>query len=152
MTKSNLERKAFMCLAYVSTACSSLREVGTELNRAGTVRQRLWRSVAYWLAPLVLFSLLSYRTQNYQAGNSTTYHGLHSSINRHLLLACWEVILQRHFLNWELFLSDASSLCQVEITLTTTVPLPLSGFLFYNVGGSLCSRSTWSTEWVPGQP
>jgi hypothetical protein len=49
-------------------------------NRAGTWRQELmykpWRGVAYWLAILDLFSLFSYKTQDDQPRNGTTFHGL----------------------------------------------------------------------------
>ena len=48
-----------------------LREcLESQSNRAGTWRhelmQRPWRGAAYWLAPYVLLSLLSYRPQNHQ--------------------------------------------------------------------------------------
>ena len=38
--------------------------------------QRPWRDVTYWLASPGLFSLLYYRTQDYQPRDGTTHHGL----------------------------------------------------------------------------
>ena len=35
-----------------------------------------WRSAAYWLPLHSLLSLLSYRTQNHQLRDGTTYNGL----------------------------------------------------------------------------
>ena len=47
--------------------------------RAGTWRQELiqtpWRGAAYWIAPPGMFSLLSYRTQDYQPRDGTTHKG-----------------------------------------------------------------------------
>jgi hypothetical protein len=37
--------------------------------------QRPWRDVTYWLAYPGLFSLLSYRTQDYQPRNGPTHKG-----------------------------------------------------------------------------
>ena len=48
-------------------------------QRAGTWRQELmqrpWRDVFYWLASPGLFSLLSYRTQDYHPRDGTTHKG-----------------------------------------------------------------------------
>jgi len=49
-------------------------------NAAGSWRQELiqkpWRGIAYWLAPHGLFSLLSYRTQDYLPRDGITHKGL----------------------------------------------------------------------------
>ena len=48
-------------------------------HRVGTWRQELmqrpWMDAAYWMASLGLFSLLSYRTQDYQPRDNTTHKG-----------------------------------------------------------------------------
>lgn len=52
----------------------SLREA-----KAGRWRElmlRVHRNAACWLAPSVLFSLLSYIAQDHQLRNSTAHHGL----------------------------------------------------------------------------
>ena len=61
--------------------CSSLKEVRAETkDRARAWRQKLmqrpWRGAAYWFAPHGLLSLLSYRTQDHQPRDGTTYNGL----------------------------------------------------------------------------
>jgi hypothetical protein len=49
-------------------------------HRAGTWRQELmqrpWRGAAYWLASPGLLHLISYRIQDYQPRDGTTYNGL----------------------------------------------------------------------------
>ena len=43
--------------------------------RKQELMQRPWRDVTYWLASPGLLSLLSYRTQDYQATDGTTHNG-----------------------------------------------------------------------------
>ena len=43
--------------------------------RKQEMMQRPWRVVMYWLASYSLLSLLSYRTQDYQPRDGTTYNG-----------------------------------------------------------------------------
>jgi hypothetical protein len=38
--------------------------------------QKPWKNAAYWLASPGLFSLLSYRTEEYQPSDGTTHNGL----------------------------------------------------------------------------
>jgi hypothetical protein len=63
--------------------------------------QRPWKGAAYWLAPLGLLSLLSYRTQGYHPRDSTTHRGLglshQSLIKKYALQACLQSSLWRHF-------------------------------------------------------
>jgi len=71
-------------------------------NRVGSwrqeLRQRLWSGAAYCLAPHVLLSLLSYRTQDHQPRNDATNNGLGPPPPITKKMTCsW--ILWRHFLN-----------------------------------------------------
>jgi len=49
-------------------------------TRAGTWRQELkqmpWSGAVFWLAPHVLFNLLSYKIHDYQSRYGTIYNGL----------------------------------------------------------------------------
>jgi hypothetical protein len=67
MTKKQLGRKGFIQLT-LPHCCLSSRKLGLELKqvRKQELMQRPWRDVLYWLASPGLFSLLSYRTQDYQ--------------------------------------------------------------------------------------
>jgi hypothetical protein len=60
-----------------SIAVDHQRMSGLELKqvRNQDLMQRPWRDVLYWLAPLGLLSLLSYRTQDYQSRDGTTHRG-----------------------------------------------------------------------------
>jgi hypothetical protein len=67
--------------AYISTLLF-ITKGGQNWNShwAGTWRQKLmqrsWKGVTYWLASLGLLSLVSYRTQDYQHRDDTTYNAL----------------------------------------------------------------------------
>jgi hypothetical protein len=68
-------------LAYTSISLFIIKErQDRNSNRAGNWRQELmqrpWRGAGYWLALHGLFSLLSYRTQDYQPRDDTTHSGL----------------------------------------------------------------------------
>jgi hypothetical protein len=60
-----------------SAYSSSPRKSGLELKqvRKQELMQRPWRNVLYWLASPGLFSLLSYRTQDYQPKDGPTHKG-----------------------------------------------------------------------------
>jgi hypothetical protein len=75
-TKKQLGRKGFIQLT-LPHCCSSPRKSGLELKqgRKQELMQRPWRDVTYWLASPGLLSLLSYRTQDYQARDGTTHKG-----------------------------------------------------------------------------
>jgi hypothetical protein len=53
------------------------RKSGEELTlgRKQKLMQRPWRDATYWLASPGLLSLFSYRTQDYQPRDGTTYNG-----------------------------------------------------------------------------
>jgi hypothetical protein len=68
---------------------------------------------AYWLAPHGWLSLLSYRTQDHQARDGTTYNEMvlpHSSLIEKMPYI-W--ISWKHFLKRGSFLCDDSTLCQI---------------------------------------
>jgi hypothetical protein len=77
MTKKQLGRKGFIQFA-LPYCCSSPKEVrtGTQAGQeAGAYGGRPWRDVLYGLASPGLLSLLSYRTQDYQPRDGSTYKG-----------------------------------------------------------------------------
>lgn len=81
--------------------------------------QRPRRGAAYWLAPLGLLSLLSYRPQDHQTRDCTTHPGLGSSPSMPCRLAyarSYEVI----FSNGGSLFSKGSSLGQVDIKAAST--------------------------------
>jgi hypothetical protein len=98
-------------------------------SRAGTWRQELmqrpWRGAASCLSPHVFLSLLSYRTQDHQPRDGTTYNSLARppSITKKILYKLsssqilWRHFLSRGFLPFSPF---ASSLCQVDTKLAST--------------------------------
>ena len=53
------------------------RKPGLELKhvRKQDLMQKPWRDISWWFASPGLFSLLSYRTQNYQPRDCTTHKG-----------------------------------------------------------------------------
>jgi hypothetical protein len=64
--------------AYTSTLLFiTKRKSGLELKqvRKQELTQRPWKDVTYWLASPGLLSLLSYRAQDYQPRDGTTYSG-----------------------------------------------------------------------------
>ena len=71
MTKINSERKRLFLIKYSK---------GWNSHWAGTWRQELiqrpWRGAAYWLDPHDLLSLLSYRSQDHQLRDGTTFNRL----------------------------------------------------------------------------
>jgi hypothetical protein len=67
-----LGRKGFIQLT-LSHCCSSPKEV--KQVRIQELMQRPWRDVTYWLVSSDMLSLLSYRTQDYQARDGTTHKG-----------------------------------------------------------------------------
>ena len=70
-------------------------------------------SAVHWLAPRGgLLSVLSYRSQDHQTRDGSTYNGP-SPINHYKLAYCQ--IFPRHFLNSCSLFSNASSLGQVDI-------------------------------------
>ena len=73
--RSKLGRKGFIQLTFPQFVHQQ-RKSGLELNlvRKQKLMQRPWRGAAYWLASPGLFSLLSYRTQNYQPRDDTTHN------------------------------------------------------------------------------
>ena len=76
MTRSKLGRKGFIRLT-LPRCCSSPRKSGLELKqvRKQELMQRPWRDVLYWLAFPGLFSLLSYKAQDYQPRDGPTHKG-----------------------------------------------------------------------------
>jgi hypothetical protein len=74
--------------------------------------QRPWRDVTYWLASPGLLSLLSYRIQDYQPRDGTTHNDPPPRPLIEKMSYSW--ISWRHFLNWNSFLYDNSSLCQTD--------------------------------------
>jgi hypothetical protein len=76
MTKMQLGRKGFIRL-ILPYCCSSPKKSGLELKqvREQELMQRPWRDMLYWLASPGLFSLLSYRTQDYQSRDGPTHKG-----------------------------------------------------------------------------
>jgi hypothetical protein len=72
--RSKSGRKGFIRLT-LPYCCSSPRKSGLELMQVKKqeLMQRPWRDVTYWFASPGLFSLLSYRTQDYQLRDSTTH-------------------------------------------------------------------------------
>ena len=76
MTRSKLGRKGFIRLT-LPHCCSSPRKSGLELKqvRKQELMQRPWRDVLYWLAFPGLFSLLSYKAQDYQPRDGPTHKG-----------------------------------------------------------------------------
>ena len=77
MTKKQVGKKRVYS-AYNYILLFIIKEVRTELKqvRKQELMQRPWRDVLYWLASPGLLSLLSYRTQDYQPRDGTTYNGL----------------------------------------------------------------------------
>jgi len=76
MTKKQVGRKGFIQLT-LPHSCSSSKDMNS--HRAGTWRQELiqrpQRGAAYLIAFSGLLSLISYRTQDYQARDGTTHYG-----------------------------------------------------------------------------
>jgi hypothetical protein len=77
--RSKLDRKVFIQLT-LPLCCSSPKEVRIGTHTGQELGGRSWcrdygRGVPYWLASPGLFSLLSYRTQDYQPRNGTTHNG-----------------------------------------------------------------------------
>jgi hypothetical protein len=72
MTKNPVEEER-VYLAYTSM----LLFIRLELKqvRKQELMQRPWRDVSYWLASPGLFSLLSYKTQDYQPREGPTHKG-----------------------------------------------------------------------------
>lgn len=71
MTKSNLE-KGFICLPCLDHGLA-VREVGIWRQQ---LKQRPWRTVAYWFAHQGFLSLVFQNTQDHQPNSVTTYHEL----------------------------------------------------------------------------
>ena len=109
--KSNREERIYS--DHTSTSHSVIEgSRNRNSSRARTWRQEHRPRRRMLLASLCDFLiLLSYRTQDHQPRESTTYSGLDPS----LLITNWESALQliswRHFLNWSFFLSNDSNLC-----------------------------------------
>ena len=100
---------------HFHTAVHHQRKSGLELKqvRKQELMQRPWRDVAYWLASSGLFSLLSYRPQDYQPRDGTTHHGPSHPLSL-IKKMPYSWISWRHFLKRGSFLCDNSSLCQVD--------------------------------------
>jgi hypothetical protein len=75
------------------------RKSGLELNRVRKqeLMQRPWRDVPYWLTSPALFSLLSYRTSDYQPRDGLTHKGP-SSLDHQIEKMPHSWISWRHFL------------------------------------------------------
>jgi hypothetical protein len=67
---------------HFHSAVHHQRKSGLELTQGGSleagVQAEIMEGAAYWLASLGLFSLLPYRTQDYQPRDGTTHNGLGS--------------------------------------------------------------------------
>jgi hypothetical protein len=86
--------------AYTSTLLfTTKRSQDCKSSRAGS--RRSWRDVIYWLASPGLFSLLSYRTQDYQPRDGTTHNGPWSIIEK----------MPYSWISWRHFLKGCSFLC-----------------------------------------
>jgi hypothetical protein len=119
---SKLRTKGFIQLT-LPHCCSSPKEVRTGTH-AGQGRNleagadaggiwRPWRNAAYWITSPGLLSSLSYRTQDYQPRDDTTYNEpSHTWSLIEKMPYSW--ISRRHFLKGGSFLCDNSSLCQVD--------------------------------------
>jgi hypothetical protein len=81
--------------AYTSTLLFITKGSQDWNSREQELMQRPRRDVTYWLASSVLFSLLSYRTQEYQPRDGTTHNGLPALITEKMPYS-W--ISWRHFL------------------------------------------------------
>jgi hypothetical protein len=77
MTKKQVGEKRDYSAYTFHIAIDHLRKSGLELKqvRKQELMQRPWRDVTYWLAYSGLLSVLSYRTQDYQPRDGTTYKG-----------------------------------------------------------------------------
>jgi hypothetical protein len=86
-------------------------------QKTGTWRQELmqrpWRSSAYWIASLGLFSLFSYGSQGYQPMDGIT-HDVPSHLRSLIEKMPYSWVSWRHFLKGGSFLCANSSLCQVD--------------------------------------
>jgi hypothetical protein len=79
MTKKQVEKERIYS-AYTSTLLFITKgSQDRNSHRAGAWRKELmkrpWRGAAYWIASPGFFSLLSYRTQDHQPRDGTTYNG-----------------------------------------------------------------------------
>jgi len=98
------------------------RKSGQELKqgrntKAGADAEAI-EDAAYWPAPHGLLSLLSYRIQDHQPRDGTTYNGLGPPTSYRL---AYRLILRRHPLDRGSLLPDDFRLCQVDIKLAGTV-------------------------------
>jgi hypothetical protein len=77
MTKKQVGEERVYSAYIFHIAVHHQRKSGLELKqvRKQELMQRPWRDVTYWLASPGLLSLLSYRTQDYQPRDGTTYNG-----------------------------------------------------------------------------
>ena len=76
MTKKQVGKERVYSAYTFHIAVDHQRMLGLELKqvRKQELVQRPWRDVPYWLASPGLLSLLSYRTQDYQPKDGTTYN------------------------------------------------------------------------------
>ena len=102
-------------------------------NRTGSWRQELmqmpWRGAAYWL-PL-RFLIEPRMTRQGMASPTTGWALCNQSRIKCSTGLSYSLTLRRHFLNYHSFLSDDSSLCQVDIKLDSVAQpwLPLCDYL-----------------------
>jgi len=76
MTKKQVGEERVYSAYTFHTAVHHPRKSGLELKqvRKQELMQSPWRDVTYWLASPGLLSLLSYRTQDHQPRDGTTYN------------------------------------------------------------------------------
>jgi hypothetical protein len=132
--QSNLTRKGFISIYISRLYFITEGSQGMNSNRPGTWReeliQRPWRGPAYWFAPHVLLSPLSWKTQDHQIRNGTTLSGrdpLPSITDQEKCLqACLQSDLVEAFSQSRFPPFRNSSLCQVDIKLASTMRLPFA--------------------------
>lgn len=94
----------------------------------------------------ILFSLLSYQTQDLQPRNDSNHNGLPlpSSIPKKTsCMLAWSLILWRHFLNWVSFLTDDSSLCQADTKLDRTIFFAHSSLFAWKIRNQLINKPSF---------
>jgi hypothetical protein len=114
MTKMQVGEEGVLLSLNFQIAVHHQRRSGLELKqvRIRELMQGSWKNVSYWLASPGWFSLLSYRTQDYQPRDGTTHNVL--SPFDHYLRKCLKVGSYGGISSLVAPFSDNSSLCQFD--------------------------------------
>jgi hypothetical protein len=76
MTKKQVgEERVYSAYTSILLFITKEVKIGTQAGKEQELMQRPGRDAPYWLAVPGLFSLLSYRTQDYQPRDSPTHKG-----------------------------------------------------------------------------